>query len=290
MSNGDFWTPATWAKFNGVAGDPTQPGLLKATMGPLQVAQQVFPTTVTGNDNPIPADTVNHHTGIPSTGVTRSFATLRKPFSLAPIHVNDPNLTMAMNQVTLSGQALALASDMAVFQGKQARLQGVSLPDGDQDKLDDGLLGIAAKNREITVHSLKKGQDAYGLRTYNAVVRGIAHFTAELQGPPYALILSPDVFGDANLPLQDSAFVTPASAIQALLASGPFTVSPGLPQKTGLLAALGGKSTMLSIGTAPLVEYNIYQDSLYSFTARESIQFLTVDTRSLIKLKFEDAP
>jgi hypothetical protein len=153
MSNGDFWTSAIWAKFNGVAGDPTQPGLLRATMGPMEVAEQVFPTAVTG-EKPIPADKVNRHTGIPSTGVTRSFATLRKQFLLAPLHINDPNLTMAINQVTLSGQALALAEDKLFFQGKHAQLHGVSLPDGDQDKLDDGLLGIAAANREIPVHAL----------------------------------------------------------------------------------------------------------------------------------------
>jgi hypothetical protein len=80
--------------------------------------------------------------------------------------------------------------------------------------------------------------------------------------------------------------VTPASVIQALLASGPFVMSAGMPVKTGLLASLGGKATTLYIGTSPLVEFNTFQDSVYRFSARESIQFVSTDDRSLIKLKF----
>lgn len=261
-------------------------------MGPMQVAQHVFPTTVTGNDTSIPADTIDLKTGIPTTGATRSFATLRKPFTLFPVHVSDPALTMASNQVTLAAQALALVEDSLFFQGKDVQLpQGggtsVNLPSGDQAKLDSGLLGIATTNKVISVSPGKKR--TYGLATYSAVVEGIAQFTSNQQGPPYALILSPEIFADTNLPLEDEALVTPASAIQAILASGPFVMSPGLPTKTGLLASLGGKTTSLYVGTGPLVEYNAYDGSVYSFTGRESIQFLNIDARSLIKLKFEDA-
>jgi hypothetical protein len=99
--------------------------------------------------------------------------------------------------------------------------------------------------------------------------------------------LSPDTFADANFPLEDNAMVTPASAIQALLASGPFVMSPGMPPKTGLLSSLGGQATTLYIGTGPLVEFNTFDKSVYWFSARESIQFLNTDVRSLIKLDFE---
>jgi Encapsulating protein for peroxidase len=257
----------------------------------MQVAQHVFPTVVTGNETPILADTIDLKTGVPTTGATRAFATVQKPFTLFPVHVADPALTMASNQVTLAGQALALAEDTLFFQGNAAHLpagggRGVNVCAGDQEKLDDGLLGIAAKNKEIPVHPGKK--KTYGLATYSAVVDGIRQFTSDQQGPPYALILSPDTFGDANLPLEDEALVTPYSATQALLASGPLVMSPGLPARTGLLASLGGKTTTLYIGAGPLVEYNSYDHSVYSFTARESIQFLSIDSRSLIKLKFEE--
>jgi uncharacterized linocin/CFP29 family protein len=290
MSNGSFWTPQQWAQFNGVAGDKTQPGLLRITAGPMEVAQHVFPTIVTGNDNSFPADTIDVNTGTPSTGVTRSFATLEKPFTLSKVHIDDPALTMASNQVTLAGQALALVEDSLFFLGRDARLpagaQRVALPPGDQAKLDRGLLGIAEANRVVPVSAGRK--KTYGLATYRAVVKGIAQFTDDQQGPPYALILSPDTFADANLPLEDDAMVTPASAIQALLMSGPFVTSPGLPNRTGLLASLGGKTTTLYIGTGPLVEYDTHDGSTYSFTARESIQFLNIDSRSLIKLDFEE--
>jgi hypothetical protein len=290
MSNGSFWTPQQWAQFNGVPGDKTQPGLLKATIGPMEVAQQVFPTIVTGSDYSILGDKIDLATGRPSTGGTRAFATLQKPFILFDVHIKDPALTMASNQVTLAGQALGLAEDSLFFLGRDAQLRGgaqaVTLPPGDQDKLERGLLGIAEANNVIQVSPGRK--KTYGLATYRAVVKGIAKFTDDQQGPPYALILSPDTFADANLPLEDDAMVTPSSAIQALLRSGPLVTSPGMPNRTGLLASKGGKTTTLYIGTGPLVGPDTIAGSLYSFTARESIQFLNIDSRSLIKLEFEE--
>jgi hypothetical protein len=288
MSNGDFWLTKVWTQFNGSPTDKTQPGLLKTTMGPIQLAQQVFDTIVTGNDNSISADTIDLNTGLPTTGATKSFATLWKPFKLFPLHVNDPTLTLASNQVTMAGQALALVEEQLFYQGTTARLpqQGVDLPAGDQAKLGTGLLGIGSANHEILVRP-PAANKPYGLRMYSAVVDGIAQFTRDQQGPPYAVILSPDMFADANFPLKDEALVTPSSAIQALLSSGPFVMSPGMPKRTGLLASLGGKATTLYIGTGPLVEYNAFDRSVYSFTARESIQFLNIDARSLIKLRFE---
>jgi uncharacterized linocin/CFP29 family protein len=214
---------------------------------------------------------------------------LRKPFKLAfPVQVNDPALTMASNQVTMAGQALALAEDRLFFQGRHAAMpvgaQDVTISQADKEKLKAGLLGIAADNETIDVPRGPKGK--YGLETYNQVFEGVTHF-GQLQGPPYALILSPDIFADANRSTEDHALVTPASAIQPLLRSGPFVMSPGMPDKTGLLASLGGKTTTLYIGTGPLVEYIAYDGSAYSFAARESIQFLNIDKRSLIKLRFE---
>jgi hypothetical protein len=292
MSNGSIWPQNVWMQINGNPNDKTQPGLLKSTMGPMEVAQQVFPTIVTGNDNSIPADTIDLLTGEPTTGETRSFATLRKQFKLFPIHVTDPALTMAMNQVTLAGQAIALTEDKLFFSGEDAVLppaggQTVTILASDKRKLGKGLLGIAARNHVIRVGP-RGGKKTYGLATYDAVVEGIAHFNGKQQGPPYALILPPDVFADANLSLEDDALVTPSKAVQPLLASGPFVTSAGLPKKDGLFASLGGKTTTLYIGTGPLVEYNAYDGSVYSFTARESMQFLNIDSRSLIKLEFEE--
>jgi hypothetical protein len=198
---------------------------------------------------------------------------------------------VASDQVSLSGQALALAEDTLYFQGEKAPVPAVGIgvaviSDEDKKKLDNGLLGVAESNYKIDVPLTKGG--TYGLETYNAVAkRGIPWFTKDTQGPPYALILSPDIFGDANLPLQANALQTPASSIQAVLAQGPFLMSAGLPEKTGFLAALGGRSVKLYVGTGPLIEFNNFDNSTYAFTARESIQYFCSDTRSLIRLKFE---
>jgi hypothetical protein len=101
-------------------------------------------------------------------------------------------------------------------------------------------------------------------------------------------MLEPEVFADVNLYLPGApSGVTTASIIQPLLASGPLVQSAGLQPQQGLLASLGGQTTTLYVGTGPLVEFNTYANSVYAFTARESIQFVNVDPRSLIMLAFQ---
>ena len=288
MNPNDYWTPEIWAKFNG---DKTQPGLLKTVMGPMRIAQQIFhPIIILGNDSSaIAVDLVDLKTGIPSTGQWKGAATILKSFSLYRAHIDDVNLTLAMNQVMLAAQSLALAEDTLYFQGKNARLpHGVSLQDNDIEKLEEGLLGIAEKNKTIRVHPSKDKESVgiYGSATYAAVVEGISFFSANAQGMPFALILEPEMYADANVPLEDSSIITPASAIQALVEPGGFVMSPGLPPKTGLLVSLGGQTTTLYVGTEPMIEPNTYEKGLYTLDAKESIQFHNIDPRSLIKLEF----
>ena len=105
MNAVDNWSTDVWKQINGVLpqnGQPAQPGMLKSVMGKIRIAQQVFGATVRGNDNPIPADTIDLKTGIPSAGLTKPVVTITKGFQLQDIHVKDPVLTMAMNQVTLA--------------------------------------------------------------------------------------------------------------------------------------------------------------------------------------------
>ena len=104
----DKWTSGNWNAINGVAGDPKQPGLINTVMGSIRVLQTVFPAVVQGNDNPIPGDTIDPETGNATAGLTKPLVTFTKSFQLANVHVQDPTLSMAMSQVTLSAQSLAL--------------------------------------------------------------------------------------------------------------------------------------------------------------------------------------
>ena len=303
MANGDFWTTAQWQMFNGnPSATPPTAGLLKTTMGPMEVAQQVFPTVITGNDNPIPADKIDPATGVPSTGATAAFATLQYPFQLAPVQVNDPALTIATNQVALAAQGLALTEDDLFFNGQNATLRPrVTVSPSDLLKLGGGLMGVALTNPilalagkvppdrlEVARLPARAAPVRWGVNTYYMVLEGLRLFWANAQGPPYALMLEPEVFADVNLYLPGApSGVTTASIIQPLLASGPLVQSAGLQPQQGLLASLGGQTTTLYVGTGPLVEFNTYANSVYAFTARESIQFVNVDPRSLIMLAFQ---
>jgi hypothetical protein len=88
MNNNDIWPPETWSKINGPAG---QAGPLKKAMGLIRVAQQIFPNTVRGKDDPIPADTIDLKTGVPSAGLTKPVVTITKSFQLAAMHIKDPH-------------------------------------------------------------------------------------------------------------------------------------------------------------------------------------------------------
>jgi uncharacterized linocin/CFP29 family protein len=287
----DKWTPANWNAINGVAGDPKQPGLINTVMGNIRVLQTVFPAVAQGNDCPVPGDTINPKTGVATAGLRKPLVTITKTFQVANVHVQDPTLSMVMSQVTLAAQALALAEDMLFFQGENAKLPSDISADT-PSALGTGLLGRAKEfNHPIHVPSSgAKNSERYGTATLAAVVKGISVFSANGQAKDYYLILDPASYADANLPLQDSAIITPASAIQALLGNGGFLMSPGLPPNTGLLASLGGAATTLYIGTGPLVEF-IVQDARnganYQFNAAESIQFNNIDPRSLITLEFQ---
>ena len=145
------WPQSVWDNINGKAAQgnqPAQPGLLNKVMGNIRILQQVFPTTVQGNDTPISADTVDPATGIPTAGQTKLFVTMTKSFQLANLHVQDPNYTMLNSQVTLAGQALAVAEDALFAGGGLATLPaGVSVATSLLPNLGSGLLGIPCASR-----------------------------------------------------------------------------------------------------------------------------------------------
>jgi hypothetical protein len=298
MSNNNFWSAEIWSKINGQDGKDgsrqagyCQPGALKEAMGLIRVAQQIFPTEVRGNDNPVPADIINLTTGIPSAGETKPVATITKSFQLDAMHIQDTAMTMAMNQVMLAAQSLALAEDALFFRGTDAELTDVNLKVRGVAGLGKGLLGKAVEiNKPIPVLPANTGRKevfVYGSATYTAVTQGISVF-ANVQARPFALILDPVTYADAGIPLQDSSIVTPATAIRTLIQDdGHFTMSPSLPPNTGLLVSLGGKTTQLYVGTGPVLEFEVTKEGNYFFTAKETIQFHNIDARSLIKLEFQ---
>ena len=330
MNNNDFWSPEIWKQINGeppqsgqvggnlrgamaTNGQPQEPGVLRTQMGLIRVAQKIFPTTVRGNDDPIRADTIDNN-GIPSAGTTKAVVTLTKKFQLAEMHIQDPELTMTMNQVMLVAQALALAEDALFFQGKTA-LATQTDPSNVGDvmvagarTLDEGLLGLA-KNQTIQVNPMTStggstggspggstggspggspGGSVFGVKTLDAVKQGIGIFGQKFQSGPFALILDPDTYLDTQVAFQTDSASSPGDVIKDILVEGGghFVLSPGLPKDTGLLAALGSRATQLYIGTGPIAQFNFPADGNYFFTAKQTIQFHNVDVRSLIKLKF----
>jgi hypothetical protein len=89
MDNNRIWTDEVWDQINGKSGDPNELGLLKKTMGPMQVARMIFPTVMQGNEKPIEVDTIDLQSGIPTTGKTKTFAAIEKSYTLRKMHIQD---------------------------------------------------------------------------------------------------------------------------------------------------------------------------------------------------------
>src|SRR5262245_55835066 len=125
MSAIDSWSKNEWDKLN---------SSLTTLMHNIRVAQKVFPQTITrGNDSPVPADIIDLKTGVPSSQ-SKSVVKIAKEFQLGDSHVQDvPGLELAMSQVMIAAQALALAEDMLLFQGARAPVPPELLPP-DTDK------------------------------------------------------------------------------------------------------------------------------------------------------------
>ncbi len=313
MSNSELWNPEIWKRINGAPaqngqppqygamregmamasnGQPAEPGLLKQQMGKIRIAQRIFETTVRGKDASIPADTVDFETRTASEGATKAMVTITQQFILASTHTEDPDLTMAMDQVRLTAQSLALAEDALLFRGEKAVPDLKDVKVTNARALGEGLLGLAPQTIEVRPPTRTDNQlSVFGLATQAAVVKGIALF-AGVQAEPFALVLSPAIYADVNTPpFADIPSVAPEVAIMKLLRSGGcIEMSSSLPADEGLLIALGGATTQLYIGTEPRINLDLEQDGKYFFTAKQSFQFHSVDPRSLIKFKFISAP
>ena len=270
----------------------------------VRTAQKVFPTTVLDND---PTEVQNDvilfdaRTGEMSIkeGQTKSFVEIYQEFSLTSAQVSkEAQLKTCKSLARMAAKALALAEDTILFQGKGAKLQANVKAEA-IDTAGDGLLGVANPKDaddnnptkvtvpiDVTKAVKPKPGVIYGENVFAKVTEAIAKLTDKAQAPKFALLLPTAVFADTFAPPGDQSLVTTAERIKPLVEGG-FYGTGTLPPDKGLLVALAGDPTTLSVGREAKTEFIRKDGTKYVFKVSERFQFVARDARSMVLLNFK---
>ena len=232
--------------------------------------------------------------------MTPSRSSIYQQFPLTSTQVSkEREAKVCMTLSRMAAKAIALAEDIAIFQGRAGQLPANVTADF-VDSMRDGLLGEADPadaddddttkvSRPIRVPRSRNRTPGllYGENIFAAVADGIAKLIAKAQAPPYALFLPTKVYADTFVPPSVASLVTTAERIRPLVEGG-FYGTGTLPPDKGLLVALGGDPTGLYVGREAATEVLRKDGSKFFFRVAERVQFVARDPRALVLLVFQD--
>lgn len=289
-------------------------------VGKVRIAQKVFPTSVLENHpTVIPNEVIDFKHMTVEEGNTKPLVEIHREFSLTSTQVKqETNQRVCRTLARMAAKEIALGEDAYFFQVSE-RDPGQRGPGGAVPILKDEFIHVANWDMNLDFGLLAEANDPdaddedparpselievkllganndgqaplagllYGENTFKAVTEGIAKLVAKAQAPAYALFLPTGVYADTFAPPSPASLVTTADRIRPLVEGGYYS-SGVLPEKEGLLVALGGEPVKLFVGCEATVEYIRKEGSKYIFRVFERVQYVVRDPRSLVLLKFE---
>jgi uncharacterized linocin/CFP29 family protein len=264
----------------------------------IRIGQKVFPTTMLdGDPTELPDESIDFGNLSIREGRTKQFVEIYQEFPLTSTQVAKEAADKTCQTLSrMAAKALALAEDIVIFQGQDGHLGAVK--EDQVEAAGRGLLGEAspadandADSRKVSVpidvHPLapKRAGVIFGEKVFSAVVEGIAKLVSKGQAPAYALFLPTRVYADTFVAPSNGSLITTADRIKPLVEAG-FYGTGTLPDDRGLLVALGGDPTRLSMGREANTEFERKQGREYFFRVSERFNFIERDPRSLVALKF----
>lgn len=282
LNRDELWTKDVWQDIDKA---------VLAEVGPIRVAQKVFPTTTMAGASNVPADVFDPATMSIEEGQTKPFIEISVDFRLTQSQVdNETTLHTARTLAKLAAKSLALAEDTLIFRGGG---KDVPLPRRvkiiNRDSAGQGLLGVVAADKTIAVAAQPGKPGVYGEETFKAVAQGIARLIKDGQPGPFALVLESTIYADTYAPLP-STLVTTADRLIPLLPGG-FYGTGTLPESTGFLVSLGGEPTTIYVGVDAITGYTQEdEEGGHRFRVFERVQFVARDPQAYIKLEFEKRP
>jgi uncharacterized linocin/CFP29 family protein len=267
-------------------------GAVAEEVGRIRICQKVFPTRRFAS---MPLDVLNDAlvlsdlTQIPE-GRTKRFVELDFQFKITVAQArNEPESMICQTLARMAAKTIALAEDIIIFNGKNAKLpEGVDVDQEQLKEAEDGLLGAAVTT--IDVDRVTAQPPSWGEHVFTKVAEGIAILVQNGQAPNYALFLPTKVYADTFVPPGNQSLVTTADRIRPLVEGG-FYGTGVLPDddkdRKGLLVALGGQPTVIYMGEEAEVDYVSRDRARYAFSVTERVQFVARDPRALVRLNFK---
>jgi uncharacterized linocin/CFP29 family protein len=295
------WLDTVWKDING--GVVTE-------VNKVRVAQKVFSTSTLDNHPPNVTNEIINFTDLSiKEGETKPFVDIYVEFTLTSTQVQqETDQKICHTLAKMAAKVVALAEDAYFFQksdreprNSDPAKSGIRFPgnvkiDNWRVDRDLGLLAEANppdaddddpnKVSEPIIVPRTNDLAIWGENTFKAVADGITKLVAKGQAPNYALFLPTKVYADTFVPPSPASLVTTADRIMPLVEGG-YHSSGVLPENEGLLVALAGEPTLLSVGQEASTDCVRKQGVKYHFQVIERVQYVVRDPRSLVLLKFQ---
>src|SRR5258708_711888 len=181
VNRAGFWNDQVWGSIDDG---------IKQTVGAIRVTQKVFPTIQLANATSVPADVFNPEKMSITEGLTRPFIELAVEFPLTNGQVNDePTGATAIILSKMAARSLALAEDMVLLQGEDAKLPHTVRIESGAESVGNGILGLVSE-RKIVAHPPNPGTPTNSAGENPAPIpSGIAMLTQALRAPAFRIIL-----------------------------------------------------------------------------------------------------
>ncbi len=263
------WTEEQWARVNQVIQEEASRARVAATFLPLFGPLPADTDFVRSEDISYPEVDGRNRIVIADRD-TMKLTTLQVKVYVRGAQMADPEMRSVLALFRRAANVLARLEDALIFNGQPAAgkepAQGVGgLPSvwnilgGDKT---DGLLAPARRPIEVPA-------DGEGL------VRGVSNSIGQLEGNghfgPFAVVLGQELFLAVQTPRKDS-LVLPQDRIIPFLGGGPLLRSSTLPEKRGVVVALGGAPVELVVATdVSLAFLQLTTDPYFVFRVFEKI-------------------
>ncbi len=287
------WSDEQWARANQVIQEEGRRARVAAAFlplfGPLPADADFVPRDaiayVQDGGDPAARMVIDDRTTIP-------LPTLQVKVSLRGAQMADPDQTSALQLFRRAANVLARLEDLTVFRGLPASgdnpvktfadLPGIWQITGAQKAR--GLL--AHNDREGTIEPVGRAAGAdLGEALVGDVSKAIGMLEAAGHFGPFAVVLDQAFFTAVQTP-NKSSLVLPQDRIVPFLAGGPLLRTSALPDRTGVVIALGGAPVELVVATDMSLGFlQVTTDPMYVFRVYEKVLLRIKEPGAIVSLR-----
>lgn len=265
------WTDEQWARVNQVIQEEAQRARVAASFLPLY--------------GPLPASTdfvrsnkISYDPLEIADKDTLKLSTLQIKVKVRGAQLADPEMTSVLALFRRAANVLARLEDALIFIG-QARV----------DRLPESAPGVGeqllAEATSKGLLSRERRREHLGAATGDTLVTAVSGSIGNLEARghfgPFAVVLSQGLFQLAQTPSEDIPQVLPRDRILPFLGGGTLLRSSTLPDRCGLVVALGGAPIDLVVGTDMSLQFlQVTEEANFLFRVYEKL---------VLRIKEEDA-